>query len=157
MEQSAGETWGRSSAGRAPVLHTGGQEFDPPRLHQIAQVLQASRTNIQASSACAVWMLALHRGGIAFLDKRSSLTVRFDEAKHRSCGAMPTAWALPRERCLTQIEVENCASASDERNCSLLVWRRLGAPSQVNYRRLSFDHWVWQATTFAGWVIWSSE
>nr|ADI16886.1 hypothetical protein [uncultured gamma proteobacterium HF0010_16J05] len=26
-------TWGRSSAGRAPALHAGGQEFDPPRLH----------------------------------------------------------------------------------------------------------------------------
>ena len=26
--------WGRSSAGRAPALHAGGQEFDPPRLHQ---------------------------------------------------------------------------------------------------------------------------
>lgn len=27
--------WGCSSAGRAPVLHAGGQEFDPPHLHQI--------------------------------------------------------------------------------------------------------------------------
>ena len=26
--------WGLSSAGRAPDLHSGGQEFDPPRLHQ---------------------------------------------------------------------------------------------------------------------------
>ena len=26
--------WGCSSAGRAPALHAGGQEFDPPRLHQ---------------------------------------------------------------------------------------------------------------------------
>ena len=25
---------GFSSAGRAPVLHAGGQEFDPPKLHQ---------------------------------------------------------------------------------------------------------------------------
>ncbi|KTD06090.1 hypothetical protein Lgra_2867 [Legionella gratiana] len=28
------KNWGRSSAGRAPALHAGGQEFDPPRLHQ---------------------------------------------------------------------------------------------------------------------------
>jgi len=28
------KTGGRSSAGRAPALHAGGQEFDPPRLHQ---------------------------------------------------------------------------------------------------------------------------
>ena len=27
-------TWGRSSAGRAPALQAGGQEFDSPRLHQ---------------------------------------------------------------------------------------------------------------------------
>ena len=26
--------WGCSSAGRAPALHAGGQEFDPPHLHQ---------------------------------------------------------------------------------------------------------------------------
>ena len=26
-------TWGCSSAGRAPALHAGGQEFDPPHLH----------------------------------------------------------------------------------------------------------------------------
>ena len=26
-------SWGLSSAGRAPDLHSGGQEFDPPRLH----------------------------------------------------------------------------------------------------------------------------
>ena len=25
--------WGFSSAGRAPVLHAGGQGFDPPKLH----------------------------------------------------------------------------------------------------------------------------
>ena len=31
---------GRSSAGRAPALHAGGQEFDPPRLHQLWNNLQ---------------------------------------------------------------------------------------------------------------------
>ena len=30
-----GSARGLSSAGRAPDLHSGGQEFDPPRLHQI--------------------------------------------------------------------------------------------------------------------------
>ena len=28
--------WGCSSAGRAPALQAGGQEFDPPHLHQSA-------------------------------------------------------------------------------------------------------------------------
>ena len=32
------ETWGCSSAGRAPALHAGGQEFDPPHLHQRDEV-----------------------------------------------------------------------------------------------------------------------
>ena len=32
--EPAGQIWGLSSAGRAPDLHSGGQEFDPPRLHQ---------------------------------------------------------------------------------------------------------------------------
>ena len=27
--------WGISSAGRAPALHAGGQEFDPPTLHHL--------------------------------------------------------------------------------------------------------------------------
>ncbi len=29
--------WGCSSAGRAPALQAGGQEFDPPHLHQWRQ------------------------------------------------------------------------------------------------------------------------
>ena len=28
-------SWGRSSAGRAPALQAGGQEFDSPRLHHM--------------------------------------------------------------------------------------------------------------------------
>src|SRR5262249_32784383 len=30
-------TWGRSSVGRAPEWHSGGQGFEPPRLHQYLQ------------------------------------------------------------------------------------------------------------------------
>ena len=30
------DLWGCSSAGRAPALQAGGQEFDPPHLHQRA-------------------------------------------------------------------------------------------------------------------------
>ena len=29
------QTWGRSSVGRAPALHAGGQEFKSPRLHHV--------------------------------------------------------------------------------------------------------------------------
>ena len=31
--EGAAFKWGCSSAGRAPALHAGGQEFDPPHLH----------------------------------------------------------------------------------------------------------------------------
>ena len=34
FEGAAFRKWGCSSAGRAPALHAGGQEFDPPHLHQ---------------------------------------------------------------------------------------------------------------------------
>ena len=31
--------WGFSSAGRAPALHAGGQEFESPNLHHLIQVV----------------------------------------------------------------------------------------------------------------------
>ena len=34
---------GCSSAGRAPALHAGGQEFDPPHLHQRVKVDEEDR------------------------------------------------------------------------------------------------------------------
>ena len=34
--------WGRSSAGRAPALQAGGQEFDSPRLHHLYCTLKTS-------------------------------------------------------------------------------------------------------------------
>ena len=37
--------WGCSSAGRAPALQAGGQEFDPPHLHQTSKDV---KTNIQS-------------------------------------------------------------------------------------------------------------
>ena len=38
--------WGCSSAGRAPALQAGGQEFDPPHLHQGRRT---KKTNVQKS------------------------------------------------------------------------------------------------------------
>ena len=34
--------WGYSSAGRAPALQAGGQEFDPPYLHQKGNLSEES-------------------------------------------------------------------------------------------------------------------
>ena len=33
LETEVSTLWGCSSAGRAPALHAGGQEFEPPHLH----------------------------------------------------------------------------------------------------------------------------
>ena len=41
--------WGRSSAGRAPALQAGGQEFDSPRLHQVVVVSRARKIPALAS------------------------------------------------------------------------------------------------------------
>ena len=37
--------WGCSSAGRAPALQAGGQEFDPPHLHQTGRIAQVVRAH----------------------------------------------------------------------------------------------------------------
>ena len=37
------EIRGCSSAGRAPALHAGGQEFEPPHLHQYGLIAQLVR------------------------------------------------------------------------------------------------------------------
>ena len=38
-------SWGRSSAGRAPALQAGGQEFDSPRLHHYGPIAQLVRAH----------------------------------------------------------------------------------------------------------------
>ena len=40
--------WGISSAGRAPALHAGGQEFESPNLHHLK--LKRTHTALQAGS-----------------------------------------------------------------------------------------------------------
>ena len=43
---------GRSSAGRAPALHAGGQEFDPPRLHQIVDISRICQIRLFLREQC---------------------------------------------------------------------------------------------------------
>ena len=43
--------WGCSSAGRAPALHAGGQEFDPPHLHQRVKVDEEDREKAETKWA----------------------------------------------------------------------------------------------------------
>ena len=38
--------WGRSSAGRAPALQAGGQEFDSPRLHHFFKKVIPSKAKV---------------------------------------------------------------------------------------------------------------
>ena len=42
---------GCSSAGRAPALHAGGQEFDPPHLHQRVKVDEEDREKAETKWA----------------------------------------------------------------------------------------------------------
>ena len=44
-DEELDKIWGCSSAGRAPALQAGGQEFDPPHLHQ-------SKSNLDKHSIC---------------------------------------------------------------------------------------------------------
>ena len=44
--------WGCSSAGRAPALQAGGQEFDPPHLHQGLQALSKYAGGIFVAVSC---------------------------------------------------------------------------------------------------------
>lgn len=37
-KRSGEPKWGISSAGRAPALHAGGQEFESPNLHHLKQM-----------------------------------------------------------------------------------------------------------------------
>ena len=45
--------WGCSSAGRAPALHAGGQEFDPPHLHQRASEDENDARRQKLTWACS--------------------------------------------------------------------------------------------------------
>ena len=62
------EIWGCSSAGRAPALQAGGQEFDSPRLHQsLISGLTFGRTAfLCAKKECScfpVYKVSLENGG----------------------------------------------------------------------------------------------
>ena len=45
--------WGCSSAGRAPALQAGGQEFDSPHLHHRAKEAKNLTTDVQSTRACS--------------------------------------------------------------------------------------------------------
>ena len=62
MSASKKENWlaerGRSSAGRAPALHAGGQEFDPPRLHQ-PTILRDYSDDTYFEERCIIWSIQM--------------------------------------------------------------------------------------------------
>ena len=51
----ASRQWGISSAGRAPALHAGGQEFESPILHHLKQLEQ-----LKSEPAGSFLMLSIH-------------------------------------------------------------------------------------------------
>ena len=48
-------SWGFSSAGRAPALHAGGQEFESPNLHHLRQIEQ-----LKIEPSGSFLMLSIH-------------------------------------------------------------------------------------------------
>ena len=111
---------GRSSAGRAPALHAGGQEFDPPRLHHLAHMggvlplpghgrsgvkIQARATACPRVLGCWLNRRSYHN---SFLMKPSvslgsclRASPRFAASQSASVGEM-----------LNQLEVEKCVCAA---------------------------------------------
>ena len=61
--------WGRSSVGRAPALHAGGQEFESPRLHHYVDFFILYSSHLCKDS--------LARDGI-LLFSRKDLLIYFD-------------------------------------------------------------------------------
>ncbi len=49
------QMWGFSSAGRAPALHAGGQEFESPNLHHLKQLEQ-----LKSEPKGSFLMLSIH-------------------------------------------------------------------------------------------------
>ena len=47
LEKSMIPKWGCSSAGRAPALQAGGQEFDPPHLHQVGKGMNLTSVSVK--------------------------------------------------------------------------------------------------------------
>ena len=131
---------GRSSAGRAPALQAGGQEFDPPRLHQ-----PPGASTCKHRPCCGVCMWAAS----PWLFDNS-----FDEAKHLSWRIPPTGWC--QRGVLTQeqrkVRLKRC---SLRRHASRAMAGLQGCPSR-GIPATSFTA-VARASAHAGWVIWSSE
>lgn len=54
-QRSQTRMWGFSSAGRAPALHAGGQEFESPNLHHLKQLEQ-----LKSEPTGSFLMLSIH-------------------------------------------------------------------------------------------------
>lgn len=54
-KRSSKPEWGISSAGRAPALHAGGQEFESPILHHLKQI-----EPLETAPEGAFLMLSIH-------------------------------------------------------------------------------------------------
>ena len=97
---------GLSSAGRAPDLHSGGQEFDPPRLHHLPIVLTFCSGLNRPMKVCAItmvyqdyWALAQWVGHYANELGIQNLYIvshgHDDEVRQIAKGA--NVWTIPRE------------------------------------------------------------
>ncbi len=90
-----------SSAGRAPALQAGGQEFDPPRVHQIGLVAQLGERRPVTPKAAGSKPVktAIHCGvssavePLVYTEKVGS-SILSPRTKYRGCGVMVATLVL---------------------------------------------------------------
>ena len=106
--QRAAKLWGRSSAGRASRSQCEGQEFDPPRLHQIFQWVSRS-TEVQKiglsqwchSDGTNGWLLSENAGPNG--KPRSDATANSRSPKVSRLKAMPSHGLDEQKAHLTKV------------------------------------------------------
>ena len=102
----AGTPRGRSSAGRAPPLQGGGQEFESPRLHRPARARPGDRSRVRTSDGDVREAHAAAKlSGRAFLGRATIYALSV-----RACPRV-AAWARPSEQCTFTTEEEDTSGS----------------------------------------------
>jgi hypothetical protein len=74
-QKNAAKKWGRSSAGRAPALHAGGQEFDPPRLHQIALFFRIVQIKVFSIESVLIWDIQTFIKNLVKIEETQAISI----------------------------------------------------------------------------------
>ncbi len=92
---------GLSSVGRAPDLHSGGQRFDPARLHQPRHIAKDEMTVAKVVGAAKhVRDIAVHGRPIRSLSTFECLTVQSDVRRKLACDVLKSFREIQNQHCL---------------------------------------------------------